>query len=77
MLEKIDVLFGPSSTIYGSDALGGAIYLQTKNAKLLSENENKTFSGNVIGSYSSVNTGKSGHFDLNYANSKFASLTSF
>ena len=77
MLEKIDVLFGPSSTMFGSDALGGAIYLQTKNAKLLSENGNKTFSGNVLGNYSSVNTGKSGHFDLNYANSKFASLSSF
>ncbi len=77
MLENIDVLFGPSSTIYGSDALGGAIYLQTKNAKLLSENGNKVFSGNVLGNYSSVNEGKSGHFDLNYASSKFASLTSF
>jgi hemoglobin/transferrin/lactoferrin receptor protein len=77
MLENIDVLFGPSSTIYGSDALGGAIYLQTKNAKLLTENGNKVFSGNVLGNYSSVNEGKSGHFDLNYASSKFASLTSF
>ena len=77
MLENIDVLFGPSSTIYGSDALGGAIYLQTKNAKLLSENGNKSFSGNALSNYSSVNEGKSGHFDLNYANSKFASLTSF
>jgi hemoglobin/transferrin/lactoferrin receptor protein len=77
MLENIDVLFGPSSTIYGSDALGGAIYLQTKNAKLLSENGNKAITGNVLGNYSSVNEGKSGHFDLNYASSKFASLTSF
>ena len=77
MLENIDVLFGPSSTIYGSDALGGAINLQTKNAKLLSENGNNSFSGNVLGNYSSVNIGKSGHFDVNYASSKFASLTSF
>ncbi len=77
MIEKIDVLFGPSSTIFGSDALGGAIYLQTKNARLLSEIDNKKFSGNVISNFSSVNDGKSGHFDLNYANSKFASLTSF
>ncbi len=77
MLENIDVLFGPSSTIYGSDALGGAIYLQTKNSKLLSENGNKKFSGNFLSNYSSVNEGKSVHFDLNYASSKFASLTSF
>ena len=77
MLENIDILFGPSSTIYGSDALGGAINLQTKNAKLLSENGNKSISGNVISNYSSVNEGKSGHFDFNFASSKFASLTSF
>ena len=77
MLENIDILFGPSSTIYGSDALGGAINLQTKNAKLLSENGNKVFSGNILSNYSTVNNGKSGHFDLNYATSKFGSLTSF
>ena len=77
MLENIDVLFGPSSTIFGSDALGGTIYLQTKNAKLLAENGNKSFSGNALSNYSSVNEGKSCHFELNYADSKFASLTSF
>lgn len=76
MLESADVLFGPSSTIYGSDALGGALYLQTKNAKLLSENGNKPVSGNVLFNYSDVNKGKSGHFDFNYASGKFASLTS-
>ncbi len=76
MLESADVLFGPSSTIYGSDALGGALYLQTKNAKLLSENGNKPVSGNVLFNYSDVNKGKSGHFDFNYAAGKFASLTS-
>ncbi len=77
LLENIDVLFGPSSTIFGSDALGGAVYLQTKDPKLSSENSNKAFSGNLISNYSTVNEGKSGHFDLNYASSKFASLTSF
>ncbi len=77
MLENIDVLFGPSSTIYGSDALGGAIYLQTKNAKTLTEIDNKVFTGNVLSNFSSVNNGKSAHFDLNFASSKFASLTSF
>lgn len=29
MLEKTEVLFGPSSIIYGSDALGGVIYYRT------------------------------------------------
>ena len=77
MLENVEVLFGPSSTIYGSDALGGAICLQTKNAKLFSENGNKQFSGNVLSNYSSVNEGKSGHLDFNYGDRKWATLTSF
>lgn len=77
MLENVDVLFGPSSTIYGSDALGGAIYLQTKNAKLLSETDNKKFSGTALASYNAINQGKSGHLDFNFAGQKWASLTSF
>jgi hemoglobin/transferrin/lactoferrin receptor protein len=77
MLENVEVFFGPSSTIYGSDALGGAIYFQTKNAKLLSDADNKKFSGNVLTSYNSTNQAKSGHLDFNFAGQKWASLTSF
>ncbi len=76
MLEKVDVLFGPSSTIYGSDALGGAIYLQTKAAKLFTENGSKKISGNALVNYSGVNQGKSIHFDLNFPGTKWASLSS-
>jgi hemoglobin/transferrin/lactoferrin receptor protein len=77
MLENVDVLFGPSSTIHGSDALGGVIYLQTKNAKLLSDTGNKKFSGTALTSYNSANQGKSAHLDFNFAGQKWASLTSF
>lgn len=77
MLENVDVLFGPSSTIHGSDALGGVIYLQTKNAKLLSDTGNKKFSGTALTSYNSANQGKSGHLNFNFAGQKWASLTSF
>jgi len=77
ILENVDILFGPSSTIYGSDALGGVIYFKTKDAKVLSELENNKFLGNIITNYSSVNEGKTGHFDLNIASKKMASLSSF
>ena len=77
MLDGVDILFGPSSTIYGSDALGGAIYFRTKDAKTLANTNKKTISGNVITNYSSVNDGKMAHFDLNYATKQWASLTSF
>jgi hemoglobin/transferrin/lactoferrin receptor protein len=33
-LDKIEVLYGPTSSIYGSDALGGVIHLFTKSPKL-------------------------------------------
>ena len=77
ILQNMDVLFGPSSTIYGSDALGGAIFFQTRNPKLLSETSGKQFTGNFLTNYSSSNQGKLGHLDFNFAAEKWASLTSF
>nr|WP_294936336.1 TonB-dependent receptor [uncultured Flavobacterium sp.] len=74
MIENMDIFFGPSSTVFGSDALGGAINMETKRAKFKSDAKN-TFSGNALTRYSSVNEEKSIHFDFNYARDNFASLT--
>jgi len=74
MLEKADVLFGSASTQYGSDAMGGAINLVTKHAKLLTE-AGKSFSANLNTRYGSVNKEKSGYFDFGFHGAKFASLT--
>jgi hemoglobin/transferrin/lactoferrin receptor protein len=30
MLERVEILYGPASTLYGSDALGGVIHLRTR-----------------------------------------------
>ncbi|MEI8201800.1 MAG: TonB-dependent receptor [Bacteroidota bacterium] len=70
MLEKTEVLFGPSSTMYGSDALGGVIHFYTKNPKL------NNFGGSAYVRYSSADNEKTGHIHFNVGNSKFASLTS-
>ncbi|MSP84258.1 MAG: TonB-dependent receptor [Flavobacteriaceae bacterium] len=75
MLSKVDVLFGPSSTVFGSDAMGGAINLQTKMPLLFSENNNKTIFGNALTRYSSSNNEKSGYFDFNFSEKKWGSLT--
>ena len=77
MLENIDILFGSFSTPYGSDAMGGAINLISKRPFLLSENNNRRFSGNVNTRYSTVNQEKSGHVDFRFSGNKWASLTSF
>lgn len=71
-LETVLVQYGPTSSLYGSDALGGSINMITKNAKL-----GNGFSGNLNTRFSSVNEEKSGYFDLNYGASNFASLTAF
>ena len=76
MLENVGIFYGPSSTLFGSDALGGTVNMNTKSAKFLSET-NKKFSGGIITRYGSVNEEKSVAFDLNYAKDNFASLTIF
>lgn len=70
MLEKTEILFGPSSTMYGSDALGGVIHFYTRQPKL-----NK-IGGSALTRYSTANSEKTGHFDLNLGFGKLASLTS-
>ena len=74
-IENMDIFFGPSSTIFGSDALGGAINMETKKAKLFSDIK-KTITGNALTRYSTVNDEKSIYFDLNYAKENWASFTS-
>lgn len=75
MLENVDVFYGSSSSLFGSDALGGAINLTTKKAKF--SNGTKLFSGALLSRYSSVNEEKTGHLDINIGLKNFASLTSF
>ncbi len=77
MLQGVEVMYGPSSTMYGSDALGGAIHMITKPVTLAGPGENLLIKGNVFGRYSTVNNEKTGHFDLNLGYGKLGFLTSF
>ncbi len=52
LLDRTEVVFGPSSVIYGSDALGGVIHYYTKTPKL---SEEPTIKSNFFSRYSSVN----------------------
>ena len=76
MLDNVGVFYGPSSTLFGSDALGGTVAMTTKSAKFLNETSKK-FSGGINTRYGSVNEEKSVAFHLNYATANFASLTFF
>ncbi len=76
MLERVEVLYGPASTIYGSDALGGVVHMRTKAPKL-SVNGNTLFTGSAFARYSSANHEKTGHVDLSIGGRKFAWLQSY
>ena len=74
MLERTEILFGTSSTVYGSDALGGVIHLITKEPKF-SVGGKPNFSMNNFVRYSSVNSEKTGHIDFNIGYDKIAFIT--
>ena len=74
MLEKTEVVFGPSSVAYGSDALGGVLHFYTKNAKF-SPDEKLLVKVNAMVRHSMANTEKTGHLDINVGSKKVAFLT--
>ncbi|CAN5487989.1 TonB-dependent hemoglobin/transferrin/lactoferrin family receptor [soil metagenome] len=76
-LDRVEVLYGPSSTVYGSDALGGVIHLYTKNPLLAGEDQKSNLKVNAFTRFGSVNDEVTGHVDFNIGCKKFASLTSF
>jgi len=71
-LERVEVIYGPSSIKYGSDALGGVIHFYTKRPKL----GNESWEANAITEFSSADSGLKLHADAIYNNSKFGSFTS-
>jgi hemoglobin/transferrin/lactoferrin receptor protein len=77
ILDRMEVLFGPASTIYGSDALGGVIHFYTKKPLLAIGNQNTNLKVNAFTRFGTVANEKTGHIDFNIGFKKFASLTSF
>jgi hemoglobin/transferrin/lactoferrin receptor protein len=75
-LERAEVLFGPASTLYGSDALGGAIHFFTRDPELSTSGKLNTNVGAMF-RYSSVNNEKTTHTDFNIGGQRWASFTSF
>ncbi len=70
-LSRVEVMYGPSSTIYGSDALGGIIHLITK-SPVLAGYKKFISTGTAFTRYSSVNNEKTIHADLSLGGKKFA-----
>jgi hemoglobin/transferrin/lactoferrin receptor protein len=73
-LERTEVIFGPSSVIYGSDALGGIVHFYTRTPKI---DYNKIFTGNSSTRFSSANNEFTQNFGGEFSFKKWASYTSF
>jgi hemoglobin/transferrin/lactoferrin receptor protein len=69
MLSKIDVIFGPSSVKYGSDALGGVIHIHTISPKVGQESVH-----HFNQKYSTVNEGVGLHYDHSWSKGEWAFL---
>ena len=74
-IEGTEVLFGPGSVIYGSDAIGGVMSFQTLTPRL-SLNDSPLVTGKANVRYSSANNEKTGHFDVNLGFKNWAFVTS-
>ncbi len=70
ILDRVEILFGPSSIIYGSDALGGVIHYYTRDP------EYNVTHASVYGQFSTANLGKILHADYNIGKKKIANTTS-
>lgn len=77
VLEKTEIVFGPGSVVYGSDALGGVLHFYTKNPILSYDTAKNKIHANVFTRYSSANNEKTGHFDFNIRLQKLGFLTGF
>ena len=75
-IEEAEVLFGPGSVMYGSDALGGVMDFHT-NSPALNGDSDIIFSGNALLRYSSAAQEKTAHFDFSLGGKRFGVYTSF
>lgn len=74
-LEDAEVIFGPGSLMYGSDAIGGVMDFHTLQPKFSSNNKTLV-KGDAFVRYASANNEQTSHVNLNIAGKKFSFLTS-
>ena len=74
-IKNTEVIFGPGSVIYGSDAIGGVMNFYTKKAEFTTT-DSLSFSGNGNYRFASANTENTIHLDFDIGTKKWAFLTS-
>ncbi len=76
ILGSVEVMLGPASTLFGSDALGGAIHMITRQPVLTNETKKINTKLAAFTRYSSANNEKTIHADMNIGWKKIALLSS-
>ena len=75
ILERTEVIFGPTSIMYGSDALGGVVHYYTKDPQIGTDSTT-LFDTHAYMQYASAMNGITGHLDFAVGGKRWASLTS-
>lgn len=73
-IQNTEVVFGPGSVVYGSDAIGGVMNFTTLTPTL--SDSGVKFSTNAFARYASANEEKTGHVDFSIGLKKWAFVTS-
>ncbi|MCT4590292.1 MAG: TonB-dependent receptor [Carboxylicivirga sp.] len=74
--QRAEVIFGPGSVIYGSDAIGGVMGFYSFDPILSHEEQKSIFKATALTRYSSANNEKTAHADFNLGFERLASFTS-
>ena len=74
MLEDIEIIFGPSSVLHGSDALGGTINMRTKSIYF---RDNPIWKGSFFTNYNSAYSGFKNNISLSFESPNYSTITSF
>jgi len=75
ILNRTEVIFGPTSIMYGSDALGGVIHYYTRDPDLTKDSR-PLVDVRAYTQYASAMKGKTAHLDFSVGKMKWGSLTS-
>lgn len=73
--QTAEVIFGPGSLIYGSDAIGGVMDFHTLNARFATDKKT-LITGSALARYSTANKENTFHADINLALKKWSFLSS-
>ncbi|THD69500.1 TonB-dependent receptor [Robertkochia marina] len=73
-VDSAEVIFGPGSVTYGSDAIGGVMSFYTLDPKI--RQRGNDLDGRALVRYSTANNERTAHAVLNYGSAKWAGVTS-